>query len=65
MGVSLFEWLDSKDGSVELIHQYRMNKDIMELANEITYEGKLECLSSKIAESSTVVCPEFLANVIL
>ena len=26
MGVSLFEWLDSKEGSVELVHQYRMNQ---------------------------------------
>lgn len=64
MGVSLFEWLDSKEGSVELIHQYRMNKDIMELANEITYEGKLECLSDKIANSSVVICQEFLSSVI-
>jgi hypothetical protein len=26
MGVSLFEWLDSKEGSIELVQQYRMNK---------------------------------------
>ncbi len=25
MDVSLFEYLDSKEGSVELVHQYRMN----------------------------------------
>ena len=63
MGVSLFEWLDSKEGSVELIHQCRMNKDIMDLANEITYEGKLECLASKIASSTVAVCQDFLSSV--
>ena len=26
MGISLFEYLDKPEASVELVHQYRMNK---------------------------------------
>jgi DNA replication ATP-dependent helicase Dna2 len=59
MSVSLFEWLNSKEGSIELVQQYRMNKDIMSLANQITYSGKLECVSSLIAERKIKMNPKF------
>lgn len=60
MGVSLFEWLDCKEGSIELVHQYRMNKEIMNLANQITYQGKLECLSEKTANSTVSFINDYL-----
>lgn len=63
MGVSLFEWLDSPEGSVELVHQYRMNNEIMNLANEVTYAGKLKCMSEKIANSCVQIDTDFLSTV--
>lgn len=63
--MSLFEWLDCKEGSIELVHQYRMNREIMSLANEITYNGKLECLSETTANSFVKIKPEFLETVVL
>lgn len=63
MNVSLFEWLDSPEGSVELVHQYRMNEEIMNLANTITYNGKLQCLSASTATSFIEICPKFLSKI--
>lgn len=60
MGVSLFEWLDSKQASVELVHQYRMNNDIMDLANVITYCGKLKCISESTATGFIRMNDKFL-----
>lgn len=63
MNVSLFEWLDSPEGSVELVHQYRMNEAIMNLANKITYNGKLQCLSASTAASFIDICSNFLSKI--
>lgn len=63
MNISLFEWLDSSEASVELVHQYRMNQEIMNLANHITYNGKLQCLSSLTANSFIDINPEFLSSI--
>ena len=63
MGVSLFEMLDSKQSSVELVHQYRMNSDIMSLANALTYSGKLECESELTANSIINIDPGFLSSI--
>ncbi len=63
MNVSLFEWLDCKQGAVELVHQYRMNDEIMSLANELTYAGKLKCVSEKIADSRIDLDSKFLLSV--
>lgn len=63
MGVSLFEMLDSKESSVELVHQYRMNNDIMNLANKLTYCGKLECVSESTATSLIKVDEVFLNSI--
>ena len=49
MGVSLFEHLDLNENFTELIDQYRMNVDIMNIANDISYNGKLKCNSISIA----------------
>ena len=65
MNVSLFEWLDCKQAAVELVHQYRMNDEIMSLANEVTYSGKLQCVSSKIADSRIDLDAKFLSSVSL
>jgi hypothetical protein len=35
----------------------------MELANELTYEGKLQCVSEKIANSMLEIDAKFLSNV--
>ena len=49
MGVSLFEHLDFNDNFVELVYQYRMNFGIMSLANDVSYNGRLKCISEEIA----------------
>jgi DNA replication ATP-dependent helicase Dna2 len=67
MGASLFEWLDTNDtspekaaGSVELVHQYRMNREIMDLANRMTYAGKLRCVSDLVASSRLQMSAQFM-----
>ncbi len=42
MGTSLFEHLDLNANFVELVYQYRMNHEIMSLANEISYVGRMK-----------------------
>ena len=49
MGISLFEHLDLNENFTELVDQYRMNSDIMNLANDVSYSGKLKCNSNLIA----------------
>uniref|UniRef100_H2ZHQ5 DNA replication ATP-dependent helicase/nuclease n=1 Tax=Ciona savignyi TaxID=51511 RepID=H2ZHQ5_CIOSA len=50
---SLFRRLTShKPALCELTLQYRMNKDIMELSNHVTYEGRLECAHPSVADST-------------
>ncbi len=67
MGCSLFEWLDRNDenkaGSVELVHQYRMNRPIMDLANRVTYSGKLQCVSDEIANARVEMNAHFMKRV--
>nr|XP_044993688.1 DNA replication ATP-dependent helicase/nuclease DNA2 isoform X1 [Jaculus jaculus] len=47
---SLFKQLEQNKGAVvQLTVQYRMNSKIMSLSNTLTYEGKLECGSEKVA----------------
>lgn len=48
---SLFERLDSADSTVVLGLQYRMNRVITTLANNLTYEGKLKCASDLVANA--------------
>lgn len=45
---SLFERLDSDEATSVLKLQYRMNKTITKLANELTYQGALQCASEKV-----------------
>ncbi|XP_073830771.1 DNA replication helicase/nuclease 2 [Musca autumnalis] len=45
---SLFHRLDSKEATSVLTLQYRMNKTITKLANDLTYNGALECASNDI-----------------
>uniref|UniRef100_T1IXE8 DNA replication ATP-dependent helicase/nuclease n=1 Tax=Strigamia maritima TaxID=126957 RepID=T1IXE8_STRMM len=52
MDQSLFELLDSADSTIDLNIQYRMNKTIMSLANELVYNGRLKCGSDEIARST-------------
>lgn len=51
MDVSLLARLGRKqpDAVVSLRHQFRMHKDIMALANHLTYSGELRCGSEAIA----------------
>ena len=52
-GQTLFEILmQTEDNSVELTIQYRMNKEIMRIANICTYDNKLTCGSDKIANAT-------------
>ncbi len=65
MGTSLFEHLDLNANFVELVYQYRMNHEIMSLANEISYDGKLKCLSDEVANKKLEFNERFLTMVII
>jgi DNA replication ATP-dependent helicase Dna2 len=61
MSESLFSRLDDPKVTIELNIQYRMNAEIMRLANELTYGGRLKCADDAVSRStlptSLVVCP--------
>ncbi|XP_051008450.1 DNA replication ATP-dependent helicase/nuclease DNA2 [Acomys russatus] len=53
MSESLFKRLERKESAVvQLTVQYRMNSKIMSLSNKLTYEGKLECGSDRVANAA-------------
>nr|XP_021528500.1 DNA replication ATP-dependent helicase/nuclease DNA2 [Aotus nancymaae] len=59
MSESLFKRLEqNKNAVVQLTVQYRMNSKIMSLSNKLTYEGKLECGSDKVA-NAVINLPHF------
>lgn len=49
---SLFARLDSSCATVALTLQYRMNKTIMKVANDLTYHGTLACANDKVANAT-------------
>lgn len=49
---SLFARLDSDAATVILTLNYRMNRVITDLANSLTYEGKLQCGNDKVASAT-------------
>jgi len=49
---SLFKRLDSSEATVVLSLQYRMNKTIVKLANNLTYKGALKCANDSIASAT-------------
>ncbi|KAG7207925.1 hypothetical protein KM043_009514 [Ampulex compressa] len=53
---SLFARLDSENNTVELISQYRMNKSIMKIANQLTYRDKLQP-GNTLVENATFSAP--------
>uniref|UniRef100_A0A8C4M878 DNA replication ATP-dependent helicase/nuclease n=1 Tax=Equus asinus asinus TaxID=83772 RepID=A0A8C4M878_EQUAS len=59
MSESLFKRLEqNKNAVVQLTVQYRMNSKIMSLSNKLTYEGKLECGSERVA-NAVINLPNF------
>lgn len=46
---SLFARLDSQEATVALTMQYRMNRSITKLANDLTYGGALTCADDQVA----------------
>ncbi|XP_040588189.1 DNA replication ATP-dependent helicase/nuclease DNA2 [Mesocricetus auratus] len=59
MSESLFKRLEqNKNAVVQLTVQYRMNSKIMSLSNKLTYEGKLECGSDRVA-NAVIALPNF------
>ncbi|KAH8269375.1 hypothetical protein KR018_008815 [Drosophila ironensis] len=48
---TLFQRLDSEQTTAVLSLQYRMNKTITQLANKLTYEGKLQCASDDVSNA--------------
>uniref|UniRef100_A0A452TPH3 DNA replication ATP-dependent helicase/nuclease n=1 Tax=Ursus maritimus TaxID=29073 RepID=A0A452TPH3_URSMA len=59
MSESLFKRLEQNENAVvQLTVQYRMNSKIMSLSNKLTYEGKLECGSDKVA-NAVINLPNF------
>lgn len=55
MSESLFARLDSEASTVSLTLNYRMNQVITDLANGLTYEGKLLCGNEMIANATLQV----------
>ena len=56
MTKSLIEQLDChEDAVVTLTTQYRMNRSIMRIANDLTYDGKLKCANDEVSESTIEV----------
>lgn len=55
MGESLFARLDDAGATFDLNLQYRMNKTIMHLSNELMYSGLLQCGSSEVADTCLVL----------
>lgn len=53
---SLFERLDSSESTLVLGLQYRMNRVITKLANNLTYGGQLKC-ANELIEKATMVVP--------
>lgn len=49
---SLFKRLDSENNTVTLFVQYRMNMEIMTLANKITYEDQLEVGNESVGNAT-------------
>lgn len=49
---SLFKRLDSEEATVTLTLQYRMNKTITKLANDVTYKGSLKCGNDTVASAT-------------
>ncbi|ELK09591.1 DNA2-like helicase [Pteropus alecto] len=59
MSESLFKRLEqNKNAVIQLTVQYRMNSKIMSLSNKLTYGGKLECGSDKVA-NAVINLPNF------
>lgn len=64
---SLFVRLDSEVSTVSLTQNYRMNQAITDLANGLTYGGRLECGSENVATAtlklkSSQVCKHYAAS---
>lgn len=58
---SLFKRLDSMYNTIVLTKQYRMNRTITRLANDLTYEGALECGSVSVS-SATLHIPDAIVT---
>ena len=46
---SLFSLLEDQHNTIPLSVQYRMNQEIQDLANHMTYQGQLECGNDEVA----------------
>ncbi len=43
------------EATVDLVHQYRMNEDIMVLCNTLIYNNRLRCGSDRVAKQALVI----------
>ena len=60
MDQSLFSLLEDKENTLPLSLQYRMNKEIQDLANHMTYQNQLECGNDEVANRQLVVLQDDL-----
>ncbi|XP_044570904.1 DNA replication ATP-dependent helicase/nuclease DNA2 isoform X2 [Drosophila ananassae] len=58
---TLFHRLDSQEATAVLSLQYRMNKTITRLANELTYAGQLQCASETVSGARLQLQPSIKA----
>ncbi|KAH8262513.1 hypothetical protein KR026_010092 [Drosophila bipectinata] len=59
---TLFHRLDSEEATAVLSLQYRMNKTITRLANELTYAGQLQCASENVSGARLQLQPSVKAS---
>lgn len=64
MDQSLFDRLDSVNNTITLTSQYRMNRRIMSVANEVTYKGQLTVGTYEIGEATLQIPDESVFSII-
>lgn len=59
---SLFRRLDSEAATVSLTLQYRMNRTITKLANDVTYKGSLKCGTEEVSLATLNIPNPLVSN---
>ena len=58
LACGLFEYLENDQNSIRLNIQYRMNSEIMRIANEFTYDNQLLCANEDVAKRTVALAQD-------